>query len=217
MGKGAPATLEIAGKFGVSVFSKNPKYELTTPTGAAIIANIACSFSNMPEMKIVKYGFGCGTRNIPNSNKSVLSLLIGQLKAKPSLFPYISSDMVKIETNIDDMDPRIYPFVMDKLLKSGANDVWLRQVIMKKGRPGIVFSVICKSNESPRMIDIIFNETTTLGVRVSPFARFELKREQKKDKKIAHLKDGRKKVKAEFTFAVQKARKNSHPLKKVIY
>ena len=94
-----------------------------------------------------------------------------------SLGQYLESDLVVIETNIDDMNPEFFPSVMNSLLESGAKDSWLTPIIMKHGRPAHCLSVLCSTEEIEKLIHLIFSETTTIGVRVLPSRRYELSRE----------------------------------------
>jgi hypothetical protein len=114
------------------------------------------------------------------------------------------------------MDPRIYPYVMEKLFTLGAKDVWFTQVIMKKGRPGIVLSVICDRGRQAEIINTIFKETTTLGVRSYSCDRHILKRELGKDTKTAFLPSGKPRVKSEYEKVKLLAQSQNKPLKKIL-
>lgn len=164
----APATAELLK--GVPIYALDTKHELATPTGAAIVSTLCRDFGRLPEMEFKLIGTGAGSLN-PLEHPNTLRILIGQR-------PYLESDdeVIVIETNIDDMDPRVYEHVMDRLLEAGALDVFLTQIIMKKTRPAVRLSSICK----PEMIDaltaIMLKETTTLGVRVYGAGRRILQR-----------------------------------------
>jgi len=169
----APATAEILKK--VPVFSRNIPCELTTPTGAAIIKELASGFGDIPTMEIQKIGIGAGKNNftvIPN----VLRLLIGE---QPGSFEKHAGKVTVIEANIDDMNPQVYEYVMGKLFDAGALDVFLTQVIMKKGRPGVKITVLSDEGQREDLIRIMLKETSTTGVRFADMKRSILQREMK--------------------------------------
>jgi uncharacterized protein (TIGR00299 family) protein len=205
LGRPAPATLEIVKEKKIPVFSDNPKFELSTPTGAAIITNIASRFGISPKMIIERTGISTGTQVIEGA-QNVLQALIGKR----------DDGVILLETNIDDMDPRIYPYVCGLLFKAGVKDAWLTQIIMKKGRPGIKLSVICNDFTEGKVVDIIFTETTTLGVRRQEISRHVLPRKLGKNDKTAFLRGGKTKTNTEFEQAVIKARKTGRPLREIL-
>jgi len=190
IGCAAPATIELIKEKGMPVYSSNTPAELATPTGTAVILHFAERFGGMPGMSIERSGFGAGA-NDPKDRPNMLRLLIG----KTAISEYGRDEVVLLETNIDDMDPRIYPYVMEKLFAAGAKDVWLAQVMMKKGRPGIVLSAICDTEKENEAIAIIFKETTTLGIRRRTCQRHILKRDEKHGLKTAHIARGKNKNK----------------------
>lgn len=212
IGSPAFATLEILKDKKIPVYTKNSKEELATPTGVAIISTICSDFGDMPVMEVEKSGYGAGTKNLPGN---LLCVLIGTTKERQAV-KYDKDEVVSLETNIDDMDPRIYPYIMDKILKAGAKDVWFNQVLMKKGRPGIVFSVLCNQKDENKILELIFNETTTIGIRRNLVKRYVLKRENKSEEKISYLNNGKYKVKSEFKLAHKKALKAKIPLYKIM-
>ena len=162
----APATLELLK--GVPVASSLTASELTTPTGAAIIKTLSLSFGNMPHMEIEGTGYGIGDRSfkeIPN----ILRLIIGKRTGN-------TERLIIVETNMDDMNPQIYEYLMSRLFKNGALDVFLMPIQMKKGRPGILLKVLCPENKKGNIIDTIFEETTTIGVRTYEVERHCLER-----------------------------------------
>lgn len=161
----APATLEILK--GVPVAASPVKGELVTPTGAAILKTVAKDFGANQITKIKKTGYGHGDnhfKGLPNS----LRLIIGE-----------GEKLIVIETNIDDMNPQIYDYVIERLLKAGALDVTVRPVIMKKRRPGAELKVLAAETLKKKLIEIILRETTTFGVRYYPVEREILDREIK--------------------------------------
>lgn len=215
IGKASPAALEILKARSVPSYATNPRVEMTTPTGAAIIATLAKAFGPMPEMTIKSTGAGAGSfefDDMPN----ILTLIVGDRPSGKAV-PATPKDEVKVlETNIDDMDPRVYPFVMEKLFGLGAKDVWFTQVIMKKGRPGIVLSVICSADKETEIINTLFRETTTLGIRSYACGRHILKRDTGKDKKTAYPPGAGPRVKSEFEKAKLQALSHKKPLKDIL-
>ncbi|MGA2090275.1 MAG: LarC family nickel insertion protein [Endomicrobiales bacterium] len=209
----APATIEIIKKTHVPVFSQNTSSELATPTGMAIISHKARCFGTLPPIKISASGIGSGTLVIPGCD-NVLKLIIGDRPDSQQSSP--TDTVVLLETNIDDMDPRIYPYVVELLMAAGARDAWLTQVLMKKGRPGIVLSVLCHEREEHEMLTILFTETTTLGIRRSMRERILLKRSQTKYTKIGFLPQGGQKISSEFETAQSRARKTGVALRKLL-
>jgi uncharacterized protein (DUF111 family) len=126
------------------------------------------------------------------------------------------NEVILLETNIDDMDPRIYPYVTGMLFKAGVKDAWLTQIIMKKGRPGVKLSVICDDQTEGKAADIIFNETTTLGIRRQEISRRVLPRKLGKTDKTAVLRSGKTKTSVEFEKAVIIASKTGKPLREIL-
>ncbi len=155
------------------VYSSDIKGELVTPTGAAIISTVCRDFGALPKMKIARTGYGAGTREyerFPN----VLRLMLGEDTQSDE-----ASDerLIVVETNIDDMSPQIYGYVLDEALKRGALDCYFTPVQMKKNRPGVVISILCRPSERDAMCELLLAETTTLGVRFYEVLRRALERE----------------------------------------
>jgi len=173
----APATAELLKK--VPVYSSSVNAELTTPTGAALLKGLSSGFGDIPLMEIEKTGMGAGSKNFVNL-PNVLRILIGNapstVAGKQGLPPFQDDTVIVIETNIDDMNPQIFEYVMERLFKAGGLDVFLTQVIMKKGRPGVKLSVICNKEQRDDLIKIILRETSTLGVRFHEAGRKTLRR-----------------------------------------
>jgi uncharacterized protein (TIGR00299 family) protein len=165
----APATAEMLK--GVPVYSSG-EGELTTPTGAALLKEVSLGFGGMPAMTLRTVGTGAGSKNLKD-RPNVLRIFIGEAASK-------EGDAVVLETNIDDMDPRICEYVLERLLKEGALDVYFTQVVMKKGRPGIKLTVLCDEGKRDALEEIIFRETTTLGIRRYRVQRSVLEREIRK-------------------------------------
>ena len=157
----APATVELLA--GTPVYSSGMQVELLTPTGAAIVKTLATRFGPFPAMKIEKNGCGAGTRDFPG-NPNVVRLVIGESDA--SITSKTAQDTVSVlEANLDDMNPQVFGYVMDRLFDEGALDVFGMAVQMKKNRPGTLLTVLCKPEDAAKLTQIIFAETTTLGVR----------------------------------------------------
>jgi uncharacterized protein (TIGR00299 family) protein len=167
----SPATLELLKNFPVTL--TDIPFELTTPTGASIIATLAEYGLEKETIKINSVGYGAGNFDIPNQ-PDLLRIIIGEIPQK-----FNEEKLLLVETNIDDMNPEIYPYVIEKLLHSGANDAYLVPVIMKKGRPGVLLSTLVNETKLDDILKVIFTQTTTLGVRILEIRRKKLKREQK--------------------------------------
>ena len=183
----APATAEILK--GVPVYSTDTSFELTTPTGAAILKELSSGFGSIPPMNIDKTGTGAGSKNFKD-RPNVLRLFVGNLRDKNVppidrrgfLTPqkgFSNETIYVIEANIDDMNPQVYEYVMGKLFKEGALDVFLTQILMKKGRPGIKLSVLSKVADRELLMKTILRETTTIGLRFYEVSRVVLQRETK--------------------------------------
>ncbi len=157
----APATVELLQ--GAPVYSSGLNVELVTPTGAAIVKTLASRFRSFPEMRVQRAGYGAGTRDI-RGHANVLRLTVGEAVAqKPA---HGSQETISIlEANLDDLNPQIFGYVLDRLLEEGALDVFGVPVQMKKNRPGMLVTVLCRPEDSSRLSEIIFAETSTLGIR----------------------------------------------------
>lgn len=157
----APATVELLA--GAPVYSSGLQAELLTPTGAAIVKTLATRFGAFPMMRIEKSGYGAGTRDFAG-NPNVVRLTIGE--AATSLDSNTARDTISVlEANLDDLNPQVFGYVMDRLLDEGALDVFGMPVQMKKNRPGTLLTVLCKPEDAGKLTHIVFAETTTLGVR----------------------------------------------------
>jgi len=163
-----PATLEILKDYPVVL--TDIESELTTPTGAAVIKALSSGTLSSSKLRISSIGYGAGSKefeDIPN----LLRVLIGEFDRD-----HESDTVVMVETNIDDMNPEIYPFVIERLIAAGAHDAYVVPVLMKKGRPGMVLSTIVERSRLEAILAVIFAETTTLGVRILPIERVKIKR-----------------------------------------
>lgn len=157
----APATVELLK--GAPVYSSGVQAELVTPTGAAIVKQLVKRFSAFPEMKIEKSGYGAGSREFAG-HPNVARLVIGE--TTPVIAGKTKAETISVlEANLDDMNPQVFGYVLDRLLEEGALDVFGMPVQMKKNRPGTLLTVLCKPEDAGKLAQIIFAETTTLGVR----------------------------------------------------
>jgi hypothetical protein len=158
----APATVELLAN--APVYSSGLQAELVTPTGAAIVKTLASRFSALPEMKIQKSGYGAGSRDFPGQ-PNVVRLTIGETVSLALAAKTASETITVLEANLDDLNPQVFGYVMDRLLEEGALDAFGMPVQMKKSRPGTLLTVLCKPEDANKLAQLIFTETTTLGVR----------------------------------------------------
>jgi uncharacterized protein (TIGR00299 family) protein len=149
-----------------------PATELCTPTGAALLATIATAWGVQPAMSTERVGVGAGGRN-PDGHANVLRLLVGATTAAAD----DPEDLLVLETNIDDLDPRLWPEVISAVLAAGALDAWLTPIVMKKGRPAHTFRALASPANAAAVRAAVFRETTTLGIREVPVARHVLPRD----------------------------------------
>jgi uncharacterized protein (TIGR00299 family) protein len=166
-----PASLEILKDYPVVLTDLG--FELTTPTGAAIIKALSSGTLSQERIRVEKIGYGAGSREseeVPN----LLRIMIGELESQ-----YDQEEIVTVETNIDDLNPEVYPYVIDRLLSVGAHDAYLVPVIMKKGRPGILLSILANKANLDAVLSVVYSETTTLGVRIQSVDRRKLQRTYK--------------------------------------
>ena len=165
----APATLALLE--GVPVVGSDLDIELVTPTGAALLTSLVESFGPIPAMTLESTGYGAGTKDLPIPN--IIRLLLGTLDTEAN---QIIESLMMLETNIDDLNPEIYEYVMARLLEAGALDVTLTPIQMKKNRQGTQLSVLCKPHHTEQMTAILFSETSTLGNRKQLVERYSLPR-----------------------------------------
>lgn len=211
----APATIELLKNY--PVYASDIPFEMTTPTGALIIAGFKAGLS-FPKMQIEKIGYGAGNKDVANMPNAV-RVLIGQESDISE-----SQDIVTIiEVNIDDMNPQIYEHVIEKLFKAGALDVFLENIMMKKGRPAVKLSAMAHERDANDLINIIFEETTTIGLRFYNAQRKTLEREIKKIKtkfgdvriKIAVLNGNIVNISPEYDDIKILSKKTGLPIKKI--
>jgi uncharacterized protein (TIGR00299 family) protein len=166
----APAVLELLR--GVPLHAGGVPAELTTPTGAAILAAGAARFAELPPLRMARVGYGAGGRQL-DELPNVLRVILGERAQQEG--PGGDGGLV-LEANLDDMLPELVPWVMERLFAAGAADVWLTPVQMKKGRPGMVLSVLCPPGSDAAVRAVLWRETSTLGVRGTPVRKWMLER-----------------------------------------
>ncbi len=170
----APATAEIL--TGIPLAFSEIESELTTPTGAAIIKTLASSFGPPPAMIPMRVGYGAGTRDLPGQ-ANVLRLTLGQTHARDAVPEHIETDQVTLlETNVDDATAEQLADVAERLIAAGALDAWQTPCVMKKGRLACIISVLCHGADAPVMQNLLFEHTSTIGVRRQVLDRSKLAR-----------------------------------------
>ncbi len=210
-----PAVAELLK--GAPIYSTEVKGELVTPTGAAIIATLCSEYGAIPKMKLEQTGYGAGTREyekFPNA----LRVLIGDSAEAGN-----EERLLMIETNVDDLSPQVFGHVMERALEMGALDCYFTPVQMKKNRPGVLLSVLCQPADREKLTQMIFAETTTLGVRSYEVERRALDRERVRvetqygpiDVKVARLNGHVVNGMPEYEQCREAARKFGVPLRKV--
>jgi uncharacterized protein (TIGR00299 family) protein len=206
-----PATLEILKEYPVVLTSIAE--ELTTPTGAAIIKALSHGVLDEETLRVQAVGYGAGTKEfteVPN----FLRVVVGEIDPE-----FTSEDILTVETNIDDMNPQLYPFLIEELLQAGAHDAYLIPIIMKKGRPGILLSVMTGKKELESVVTIIYRQTTTIGLRIQHIGRRKLPRDSMTVQtslgtiraKLV-IRDGKNVVTPEFEECKRIARETGRPL-----
>lgn len=210
----APATLEIVKNIPVTTGAVN--METTTPTGAAIIACFADKFMDKTNLVIEKTGYGIGSRELEIPN--IVRVILGEEMATT-----LSEHALMLECNIDDMNPEYYDYIMARLFEAGAHDVFLSPIIMKKSRPANILHVLCDSTNQNTIQDILFKETTTIGLRIYNVEKQMLERQIREIKtaygnvkiKEVFLNGKRLKYKAENSNCMEIARKSGLSLEEV--
>jgi len=165
----APAVLELLR--GVPIYSGGVAAELTTPTGAAILAATADRFTELPPMRVAAVGYGAGSRQhdeLPN----LLRVVLGERTEAGAA----GDSGLVLEANLDDMNPELAPWVLDRLFEAGAADVWFTPIHMKRGRPGFTLSVLCAPGTDAAVRELLWRETSTIGVRGLPVRKWMLER-----------------------------------------
>jgi len=164
----APATAEIIK--GIPAKKGSLDFEATTPTGAAILATLGTDFGKTPSIRVTKTGYGIGQKDPPEI-PNLLRIFIGETDEYQA-----GHDALLLECNIDDMNPEFFEHISEKLFKAGASDVYISNIIMKKGRPGNMLCVICEPGKDALLKKIIFTESTSVGIRSFPFIKDTLSR-----------------------------------------
>jgi hypothetical protein len=166
----APATVELLR--GAPLYGVEGGAELVTPTGAALAATLASCFGELPPLTLDAVGYGAGARDLPD-RANVVRVLIGQ-RSGPA-----ATDVVLLETNLDDLNPELVPDAVERCLAAGALDVWTVPAQMKKGRPGLVLAALARPLAEQAVARAILEETSALGLRVSRLRRYELERDER--------------------------------------
>lgn len=168
-----PGTLELLR--GVPLAAANVEFELTTPTGAAILTSVVTGYSASPVMTVERIGQGAGTKDFLN-RPNILRLMVGEGEPEPP-GTNESDSVVVLETNLDDVAPELIGYCTERLLDAGALDVFVVQGQMKKGRPGFMISVICEPSRVAQLEMVLFRESSTFGIRRHTAERTKLQRE----------------------------------------
>jgi pyridinium-3,5-bisthiocarboxylic acid mononucleotide nickel chelatase len=164
-----PAVLHLLAEAEAPVVGGTAPYEMTTPTGAALLATLADEFGMIPPMRISQTGVGAGGRD-PVEVPNIVRVVVGETTERPA------TELV-YETNVDDLDPRLWPQVLARLLEAGAADAWLTPILMKKGRPAHTLSVLVSSVNADAVRRVILTETTAIGLREFPITKHAADRE----------------------------------------
>lgn len=209
----APATLELLKGFPVQ--GTPLEGETMTPTGAAILCALASHVGEIPQMTIHKIGYGAGTREFPD-RPNIVRVLLGE-----GARTWVQDEMLVMETNIDDMNPELYDYLLDRLFDGGARDVSLSPIQMKKNRPGTLLRIIAEPAFRDRLAEIVLQETSTIGLRCYPVQRVILKRVSRKLKtrfgivriKVVELPGGGQRATPEYEDLRKLAQTKKVPLK----
>jgi uncharacterized protein (TIGR00299 family) protein len=212
----APAVLELLR--GVPVTGGPVAAEMCTPTGAALVATFVQSWGPLPPLRPVRVGVGAGGRD-PGELPNVVRLVLGEQADDGR-----GDGAVVLETNVDDLDPRLWPGVLDQLLGAGASDAWLTPILMKKGRPAHTLSVLCPAAAVAGVQEVVFATTSTIGLRTSEARKVEVPREQAEVEvlggrvgvKVARWGDRVTNVSVEFEDCAALARALGRPVKEVL-
>jgi uncharacterized protein (TIGR00299 family) protein len=169
----APATVRLLGE--TPTYSSGVQLEMLTPTGALILSEYATAFGHMPAMRVARVGYGAGDRDLPET-PNVVRVFVGEGEAEPvAAGPVMRVAVLACE--IDDMNPQIFGVVMDRLYAGGALEVFYQPVQMKKNRPGTLMTIVCAPEKRAALADLVFRETTTIGIRYQEMSRLCLDRE----------------------------------------
>ena len=211
----APATAELLK--GIPLAPSTVPHELTTPTGAAILAALVESYGPVPAMTVEAIGYGSGERDL-EEQANLLRLLIGEASDRPA-----TETLVLLETNLDDVSGEMIGHAIGRLWEAGARDVYTTAIQMKKNRPGVMLSALCEPAVAAALEAILFAETTTLGVRRLQVERHKLSRETKTvatefgsiDGVLARLEDGSTRFSPEYESCRMAAERHRVALRQV--
>jgi uncharacterized protein (TIGR00299 family) protein len=157
---------------GIPIYAAGPRCELATPTGVALLRTLASEFCPLPAMKSMAVGYGAGDHN-PDEWPNALRLFLEEESASEA---QPTERVIQIETNLDDLNPQTYEHIMERLFQVGAVDVVLAPVVMKKSRPGVMLSCLAAEDRTDAVLEVLFQETTTIGVRLHEVRRRILSR-----------------------------------------
>ncbi len=166
----APAVVGLLAEVGAPVYGGAAPYELCTPTGAALLAATVGEWGELPALRVERIGYGAGGRDL-DELPNVLRVVLGERGGNAS-----EGSAVVIESNVDDLDPRLWPLILSALLAAGASDAWLTPILMKKGRPAHTLSVLADADRLDAVRRVVFTETTTLGLRERAVRKHALER-----------------------------------------
>ena len=205
---------------GIPIYADGPRCELATPTGVALLRTLASEFGPLPAMQSTAVGYGAGDRN-PDGWPNALRVFLEEESASEAR---PTEQVVQIEANLDDLSPQTYEYVMEQLFQVGAVDVALAPVVMKKSRPGVVLSCLAAADRTDAVIEVLFQETTTLGVRLHEVRRRILSRRFVPvttqggvvRMKVAEVGAGWEKAAPEYEDCKAIAKRTGHPLKTVM-
>jgi uncharacterized protein (TIGR00299 family) protein len=169
-----PAVLELLTEAGAPLRSHPAAMELCTPTGAALLATLATGWGPVPDCVPASVGTGAGTAD-PSGHPNVVRVIVGESSAESG---WAAAEMHRVDSTIDDLDPRLWPDVLEALRSAGAADAWCSPALMRKGRPGQVLSVLVDAERLDAVCRVVFEQTTSLGVRVSAVSRRSLRRDR---------------------------------------
>jgi uncharacterized protein (TIGR00299 family) protein len=209
----SPATTSLLK--GIPIYGRDIDAELVTPTGAALLAELVDDFGPAPPMVLETVGYGAGGRDLPIPN--LLRVFIGEISSSDSA---TLDHLAVLETNLDDLNPEIYPYVIESLFGAGALDVTLTPIQMKKNRPGTQIQVLCEPSMMDSMRSILFRETTTLGIKQILVDRYSLPRTIQEVEtpygkirvKIAEISPNIKKISPEFEDCRRAAQEHGIPI-----
>ena len=196
----APATALLLA--GVPIYGGAIQGELCTPTGAALLTHFVTKFGELPSMQLLKSGYGMGTKDFPAAN--CVRAMLGEQDAP-------TEEILELSCNLDDCTGEVIGFAMERLLDAGALDVYWTSVGMKKNRPGILLTCMCRPLDREKMVELLFRHTTTLGVRESAFRRYTLSRESK----TIQTPDGDIRVKVSTGYGVAREKPEFEDLAKI--